>query len=217
MGKIEKPTYTVESVLDEGIEIRVYDTMIVAKTELAGASFDTYGSQGFRNVASYIFGNNQSQTKIAMTSPVVMEQGAQSSMYFVMPKQYTKDALPTPNSNRVEIVELKPKRLAVIRFGGWANDQRILKYQQRLKRVLDDAKLPFKAPFIFMAYNAPWDIFARRNEVAVELLCVRGALRHDSTSSSQVAQGPPYVFLSIIDKSVPDSAETNRRAVLFLA
>ena len=169
MGKIEKPTYTVESVLDEGIEIRVYDTMIVAKTELAGASFDTYGSQGFRNVASYIFGNNQSQTKIAMTSPVVMEQGAQSSMYFVMPKQYTKDALPTPNSNRVEIVEIKPKRLAVIRFGGWANDQRILKYQQRLKRVLDDAKLPFKAPFIFMAYNAPWDIFARRNEVAVEL------------------------------------------------
>ena len=169
MGKIEKPSYTVESVLEEGIEIRVYDTMIVAKTELAGASFDTYGSQGFRNVASYIFGNNQSQTKIAMTSPVVMEQGAQSSMYFVMPKQYTKDALPTPNSNRVEIVELKPKRLAVIRFGGWANDQRILKYQQRLKRVLDDAKLPFKAPFIFMAYNAPWDIFARRNEVAVEL------------------------------------------------
>lgn len=169
MGKIEKPTYTVESVLDEGIEIRVYDTMIVAKTELAGASFDTYGSQGFRNVASYIFGDNQSQTKIAMTSPVVMEQGAQSSMYFVMPKQYTKDALPTPNSNRVEIVEIKPKRLAVIRFGGWANDQRILKYQQRLKRVLDDAKLPFKAPFIFMAYNAPWDIFARRNEVAVEL------------------------------------------------
>ena len=169
MGKIEKPTYTVESVLDEGIEIRVYDTMIVAKTELAGASFDTYGSQGFRNVASYIFGDNQSQTKIAMTSPVVMEQGAQSSMYFVMPKQYTKEALPTPNSNRVEIVELKPKRLAVIRFGGWANDQRILKYQQRLKRVLDDAKLPFKAPFIFMAYNAPWDIFARRNEVAVEL------------------------------------------------
>ena len=170
MGKIEKPSYTVESVLEEGIEIRVYDTMIVAKTELAGASFDTYGSQGFRNVASYIFGNNQSQTKIAMTSPVVMEQGAQSSMYFVMPKQYTKDALPTPNSNRVEIVELKPKRLAVIRFGGWANDQRILKYQQRLKRVLDDAKLPFKAPFIFMAYNAPWDIFARRNEVAVELI-----------------------------------------------
>lgn len=169
MGKIEKPTYTVESVLEEGIEIRVYDTMIVAKTELAGASFDTYGSQGFRNVVSYIFGNNQSQTKIAMTSPVVMEQGAQSNMYFVMPKQYTKDALPTPNSNRVEIVELKPKRLAVIRFGGWANDQRILKYQQRLKRVLDDAKLPFKVPFIFMAYNAPWDIFARRNEVAVEL------------------------------------------------
>lgn len=169
MAKIEKPTYRVEKELDDRIEIRVYDSMVVAKTLLPGASFDSYGSQGFRSVASYIFGNNQSQTKIAMTSPVVMEQGSEASMYFVMPKQYAKEALPKPNSSRIEIIDVKPKRLAVIRFGGWANDQRIAKHQKRLKKVLDEANIVYKEPFIFMAYNAPWDIFARRNEVALEL------------------------------------------------
>lgn len=169
MGRIEKPTYTVEKELAPRVEIRRYDAMVVAKTNLPGASFDDYGSQGFRNVASYIFGNNQQQQKIAMTSPVIMEQGQEASMYFVMPKQYAKSDLPTPNSSRVEITEVQSKRLAVIRFGGWANDRRIAKYQAKLKAVLDAENIAFKGPFLYMGYNAPWDIIARRNEVAVEL------------------------------------------------
>ena len=169
MGRIEKPAYTVEKELSPRIEIRQYASMVVAKTNLPGASFDDYGSQGFRNVASYIFGNNQQQQKIAMTSPVIMEQGQEASMYFVMPKQYAKSDLPQPNSSRVEITEVQPKRLAVIRFGGWANDRRIAKYQALLKATLEKENIPFKEPFLFMAYNAPWDIIARRNEVAVEL------------------------------------------------
>jgi hypothetical protein len=169
MGRIEKPAYTVEKELSPRIEIRQYASMVVAKTNLPGASFDDYGSQGFRNVASYIFGNNQQQQKIAMTSPVIMEQGQEASMYFVMPKQYAKSDLPQPNSSRIEITEVQPKRLAVIRFGGWANDRRIAKYQALLKAALEKENIPYKEPFLFMAYNAPWDIIARRNEVAVEL------------------------------------------------
>ena len=169
MGRIEKPAYTVEKELSPRIEIRQYASMVVAKTNLPGASFDDYGSQGFRNVASYIFGNNQQQQKIAMTSPVIMEQGQEASMYFVMPKQYAKSDLPQPNSSHVEITEVQPKRLAVIRFGGWANDRRIAKYQALLKAALEKENIPYKEPFLFMAYNAPWDIIARRNEVAVEL------------------------------------------------
>ncbi|MBM3164053.1 MAG: heme-binding protein [Bacteroidetes bacterium] len=170
MGRIEKPDYVVEKELSWRIEIRQYAAMVVAKTSLPGASFDDYGSQGFRNVASYIFGNNQNQQKIAMTSPVIMEQGQEASMYFVMPKQYAKTDLPQPNSSRVEITEVQPKRLAVIRFGGWASDRKITKYQDLLKAALKKENIPFKEPFLFMAYNAPWDIIARRNEVAVELL-----------------------------------------------
>jgi hypothetical protein len=169
MGRIEKPAYTVEKELSARIEIRQYASMVVAKTNLPGASFDDYGSQGFRNVASYIFGNNQQQQKIAMTSPVIMEQGQEASMYFVMPKQYAKSDLPQPNSSRIEITEVQPKRLAVIRFGGWANDRRIAKFKALLKAALEKENIPYKEPFLFMAYNAPWDIIARRNEVAVEL------------------------------------------------
>jgi hypothetical protein len=169
MGRIEKPAYTVEKELGRRIEIRLYAAMVIAKTNLPGASFDDYGSQGFRNVASYIFGNNQQQQKIAMTSPVIMEQGQDACMYFVMPKQYAKSDLPQPNSSRIEITEVQPKRLAVIRFGGWANDRRIAKYQALLKATLEKENIPFKESFLFMAYNAPWDIIARRNEVALEL------------------------------------------------
>jgi len=169
MSRIEKPTYSVEKTLKDRVEIRVYDAMIVAKTSLPGASFDDYGSQGFRNVASYIFGNNQKQQKIAMTSPVIMEQGSEASMYFVMPKQYSKDELPTPNSSKVQISEVQSKRLAVIRFGGWANDRRIEKYKEKLKAILQEENIQYKEPFLYMGYNAPWDIIARRNEVAVEL------------------------------------------------
>jgi len=169
MGRIEKPAYTVEKELSPRIEIRQYASMVVAKTNLPGASFDDYGSQGFRNVASYIFGNNQQQQKIAMTSPVIMEQGQEASMYFVMPKQYAKSDLPQPNSSRIEITEVQPKRLAVIRFGGWANDRRIAKFQALLKAALEKENIPYKEPFLFMAYNAPWDIIDGRNEVAVEL------------------------------------------------
>jgi hypothetical protein len=86
-----------------------------------------------------------------------------------MPKQYAKNELPNPNSSNVNITEVGAKRLAVIRFGGWANDKRIEKHQLKLKQILDEAKISYKEPFLFMAYNAPWDIIARRNEVAVEL------------------------------------------------
>ena len=90
-------------------------------------------------------------------------------MYFVMPKQYTKDELPTPNSSKVQISEVQSKRLAVIRFGGWANDRRIEKYKEKLKAILKEENIQYKEPFLYMGYNAPWDIIARRNEVAVEL------------------------------------------------
>jgi len=169
MRKIEKPAYTVEKELSRNMEIRLYQNMVVAKTKLPGASFDDYGSQGFRNIASYIFGNNANNQKIAMTSPVIMEQGEEACMYFVMPKEYDKKELPKPNSSRVEITEMNPKKLAVVRFGGWANDDKIAKHRESLKQTLQQQGIKTVGPYLYMGYNAPWDILFRRNEVAVEV------------------------------------------------
>lgn len=86
---VETPKYEVLKKIDEA-EIRLYPSMMVAKTNLTDNSFDDQGSNGFRTIAGYIFGGNEKNQKISMTSPVVMNMGDSASMYFLMPKAYKK-------------------------------------------------------------------------------------------------------------------------------
>ena len=168
MGDIETPDYKVVKTIGD-VEIREYPKMIVAKTSLTSSSFDNSGSNGFRTIAGYIFGGNQGNQKIAMTSPVVMNMGDSATMYFVMPKQYQKEQLPTPNSASVEIVEEAPKTLAVIKYGGFSSDEKIKRYCKKLEGTLTQNSIQWKGGFMYMGYNAPWDVVNRRNEVAVEV------------------------------------------------
>lgn len=67
---IEKPAYEVLKKHD-GFEIRRYPNMLVARSTQENASVKKALNQGFREVADYIFGNNQAKVKIAMTAPVL--------------------------------------------------------------------------------------------------------------------------------------------------
>ena len=166
---IESPEYKVLKTIDE-VELRLYPKMVVAKTSLSDKSFENQGSNGFRTIANYIFGGNEKNQKIAMTSPVVMEMSDSATMYFVMPKQYKKEELPNPSSKNVRIVEEAPKTLAVISYGGYSSDKKIEKHQKDLMKVLLKNKIKSKGAFMYMGYNAPWDIINRRNEVAIEVI-----------------------------------------------
>jgi hypothetical protein len=166
---IETPDYKVIKTIDE-MEIRLYPKMIVAKTNLSDKSFDNQGSNGFRTIAGYIFGGNEKNQKIAMTSPVVMNMGDSSTMYFVMPKQYKKEDLPNPNSKNVQIVEETSKVLAVIGYGGFSSDKKIEKYRKELESILNKNKIQTKGNYMYMGYNAPWDVINRKNEVAIEVV-----------------------------------------------
>ena len=105
---IETPSYNVLKKLGE-IEIRQYPTMILAQTKLKSGRYDGNEDNGFRTVAGYIFWGNQSQQKIAMTAPVIMNMSDyNASMSFVMPSQYQMEELPTPNSNKVQITKQNP-------------------------------------------------------------------------------------------------------------
>lgn len=166
---IETPNYKVIKTIDE-VEVRLYPKMVVAKTNLADKSFDNQGSNGFRTIAGYIFGGNEKNEKIAMTAPVVMNMGDSASMYFVMPKSYDKEELPTPNSKNVQIVEVAEKTLAVITYGGFSSDEKIEKHRKQLEQILQKNKLKTKGAYLYMGYNAPWDIINRKNEVAIEVI-----------------------------------------------
>jgi len=166
---IETPNYTVLKKLGE-VEIRQYPTMILAQTKLKSGRYDGNEDNGFRTVAGYIFGGNQTQQKIAMTAPVIMNMSdSNASMSFVMPSQYQMEELPTPNSNKVQITQQAPLVLAVIRFGGFASQNKIQEQADLLTQTLKENNIQIKGALLFMGYNAPWDVTGRRNEVAYEV------------------------------------------------
>lgn len=168
-SSIETPDYEVLRVLGRKAEIRRYPELILAQTQMNAASYNENSSMGFRRVAGYIFGGNVEGEKIAMTSPVVMEMGAQTQMAFVMPKQYNIEDLPQPNSQQVQLIKKEARTLAVLRFGGYSDDAKIQEKAAELRALLLKEQIAFSNKLIYMGYNAPWDFIGRRNEVAFEL------------------------------------------------
>lgn len=166
--KIETPKYTVLHTID-GIEIRRYPKMTIARTRVSGPSMDQNGSSGFRSVANYIFGGNERNQKISMTAPVVMDLNDSASLYFVLPSKFALDQLPKPNSSSVQISELGPTTMAVVRFGGFSTDAKISAQCAVVQRFAEEHKLLHKSEFQYMGYNAPWDVVGRRNEVALTI------------------------------------------------
>lgn len=169
-SSIETPDYEVLRVLTRKAEIRRYPSLILAQTQMTAAPYSQNSSTGFRRVAGYIFGGNEQGQKIAMTSPVIMEMGTETAVAFVMPKQYSMDALPNPSNENVKLEKQAERTLAVLRFGGYTNDAKIAEKAQELRELLKKEGISFQEKLIYMGYNAPWDFIGRRNEVAFELL-----------------------------------------------
>jgi hypothetical protein len=165
---IETPKYKVVKTYDS-FEIRQYDSMILAQTVIQETSIKKSGNTGFRKVAGYIFGGNRNNQQIAMTAPVIMEVGDNTKMSFVMPSQYKMEDLPQPNSSEVKLVKAAPKKIAVLTFSGFASDEKINRKKELLREALKKEQISVKGNFSYLGYNAPWDLFGRRNEVAVEV------------------------------------------------
>jgi len=181
----EGPKYKV-LIKDGEFEIRKYEPYIVAKTILKG-NFDDSSGDGFRILAGYIFGKNkgdkkiamtspvkmnQESTKIAMTSPVKMNQSGDSfTMAFSMPSQYTLANLPEPLDNRITFQKLESRLVASHKFS-WLSSKK--KNDQKAKELREWLKEhnQYKAMdnYSYAGYNPPWTIpFLRRNEVHIEL------------------------------------------------
>ena len=181
---IEEPKYTVESKTDQ-YEIRKYGPVLVAQTKVE-ADFEASGNKAFRILADYIFGNNLSKTKIEMTAPVTSKAASEKIamtapvnqiktpsgfvVQFTMPAQFTLENLPTPNDQRVEIVKLPPRRVAVYSYSGsWSEDRYKTKLAEFVAALKRDGVATVGEP-TFARFNSPFQLwFLRRNEIWMEL------------------------------------------------
>jgi N-acetyl-anhydromuramyl-L-alanine amidase AmpD len=77
--------------------------------------------------------------------------------------------LQKPNQNNINFVEEPEKLVAAIQFKGWASDKKIKRYKKLLKTALKSESIPHLNKFELYGYNAPYEVFNRRNEIIVEL------------------------------------------------
>lgn len=170
MAKTETQPFEVIKT-EKNFEIRRYPPATIAKVSMEAKSYKELSSAGFRKLASFIFGENQDQKNIAMTSPVHMDiNDSKSSMSFVMPSEYTVDNLPKPDNSEIKIEMSDEEFVAAIRFGGFANDEKIKEYALKLEEALKLAGIQYFGNFRFLGYSSPYELSNRKNEIVVSVV-----------------------------------------------
>lgn len=165
---IEMYEYEVVKSFDD-FEIRKYAPANFSYVTLDTKTYGASSSNGFRQLAAYIFGGNEASQEIAMTSPVEMEMDEKMTMKFMVPKAYALADLPQPNNKNVKFKQEPERIVAAIRFSGYANDKLIDFYKKALSKLIQVHGFQHNGEFSFLGYNSPFDVFNRRNEVIVEL------------------------------------------------
>jgi hypothetical protein len=168
-SSIETQKYRVVKK-EDGFEIRFYPKATFATIHSSGTNYKQVSSGGFRKLAGYIFGGNDQNKSIAMTAPVRMEMSEKgSAMSFVMPDKYDMASLPKPKDATVEIKQSEPVYAAVIAFGGYANDEKINDYNNKLVTLLNKKNIKIIGQFNFLGYNAPFQFIGRKNEISIPI------------------------------------------------
>jgi len=169
MAKTETQPYKIIKT-EKDFEIRLYPSAIMATISMNMNSYKELSSSGFKKLASFIFGGNDANKNIAMTTPVHMDiNDSMSTMSFVMPSNYNINNLPKPNDSTITIKSTAKEYFAAIRFGGYANDDDIKKYAAKLEDALKAYGIEYYGNYRFLGYNAPYQFWGRKNEVIVSV------------------------------------------------
>ena len=168
-NKTEEQKYTV-ILNDKDFEIRFYPSATIATINSNAKTYKELSGPGFRKLAGYIFGGNETNTSISMTSPVHMNiNDSVSSMSFVMPSSYNQENLPKPIDPNVLIQKTPDEYVAVLRFGGFASDKDLIDYSEKLHDILKEKGITSYGHARFLGYNPPFQLVNRRNEVIVSV------------------------------------------------
>ena len=151
------------------LQIRKYDSAVFASYTMPYSTYKQSSGQGFRTLAAYIFGKNEQSISMPMTSPVRMDMKDSVTMHFMLPSSMDQGGYPVPNNKEIKVSMEEGKLVAVVKFSGWANDEKIAFHRARLEESLEEKGIKHKNDFTFQGYNAPFDLVNRRNEIMVEI------------------------------------------------
>ena len=177
---IEEPDYQVVRELGD-VEVRQYADYAVAEVVVAGPAGEA-GNQAFPILAGYIFGKNKGERKFAMTAPVTqtsepvklamtapVTQTASRGGFivqFVLPKGVTAASAPEPLDVRVQLRDVPPAQVAVIRYSGFWSESNYNDHLVKLQEAMRAAGLAWEGEPVYSRYNAPFTPwFMRRNEI----------------------------------------------------
>lgn len=169
----------------QGYEIRQYHRQFWAQSTYEvplNTDFSMGGEQGFFPLFNYISGKNQSQMKIAMTSPVVMQemktnQSVRRTMNFILSPStfHSSNQIPKTNDRNVELIERSQfPPMACITFNMIMTTERNAIKEQELRQVAERDGLilsPHRTDVMYFGYNAPNTLPQyRRNEICIPIV-----------------------------------------------
>ena len=183
----DEPKFTLV-LKEDKFEIREYAPKIIAQVKVYG-DFDDASSKGFKILADYIFGNNESidgNSRIEMTAPVEMEAVSQKIdmttpvltegnnntwvISFIMPDYFTLATLPKPNNKQIKIISLPREKYAVIVFSGLIRESSYQEKENLLNKFIKEKNLKTSGEIKITRYNPPWTLpFFRRNELMIKV------------------------------------------------
>lgn len=178
---VEEPPFMIETQASD-YEIRYYSVQLRAEVVVVGNYREAlYG--GFRALADYIFGNTTTSQNISMTAPVTAEASQKIAMTapvllagtenrhviaFIMPRSYSLETLPKPNNPDITIKKIAERRMAAVRFGGYATEGRANRKIKELKTALKRDGIAMTGEAQVAQYNPPWTPpWMRRNEILI--------------------------------------------------
>jgi hypothetical protein len=163
---VESPTYHIVRT-DGKMEVRDYPRLNLASTPLGRDPMNN----GFGRLFRFITGSNKTKSKIAMTTPVLIEtKGENRTMSFILPHQMTEKFAPQPVGGNVTLGHLEATRFAVFRFHGGRTERNESEAVRLLREWLNREKLSSIGDPFFAYYDPPWTpVFLRRNEVLLRV------------------------------------------------
>jgi hypothetical protein len=141
-------------------EIRLYSERLAVET------VENNQNSGFRKLFNYISGNNKTNEKIKMTTPVTrIERDGNMTMQFYLPSKYNSRNVPNPTREDVRVLTIAGGYYAALRYSGRASDKNFIKHKEILEKELKDNSVTIISLPIRATYDSPFTLpMNRRNE-----------------------------------------------------